>query len=42
MSKEESLEAECQEGGSLAVEEGEEEAGPREVSRELMEDLLLV
>ena len=37
MSKEESLEAECQEGGSLVVEEGEE-TGPREVTRELIED----
>ena len=34
MSKEESLEAECQEGGSLV----EGETGPKEVTREPMED----
>ena len=34
MSKDESLEAECQEGGSLV----DGETGPREVTRELMED----
>ena len=36
VSKEESLEAECQEGGSLV--EGLETGGPKEVTREVMED----